>query len=545
MTDPNTTTPATLRADALELLREIAARKRYDPNAKVPWANNSGSITINLKSELLARVDALLAAAPAAPVAAAESPSLANACEVLRDAVAAKSMLAIGMVHGLASFAKGDGAPSALVAAGVAQAPCKGKNCGATDGVSHSPECLAEYEAAVTGAVAADGAPSDDLLQLDVLLANLHAAVWHAGAGDDGPVDYDMAGKDEAKAIQRHVRAMLAERAAVSPATASLPIKIPHIHIRPEDEEIGRQYYALGFVDGSRSITDAPATAEKVYYGGSVEAGPVAFDEPATGAHVSLHDDLEHTKAVMEGRAPLTLTINPSAAPLTMTLPATANERAANPIKTTERDHSFIDNDLDFEPDAQHAVADMANIGYALMQTIERMAPGYCWNESPTEIVSDLINERDEARASQAAAPAEAREPHADDVAVDEFAIEMKAKMAAARAKGRSGWETCAPADLSRMLREHVEKGDPRDVANFCMMLHHHGAHISASAEARLPSAWVTPENDRAITQSQKQGMLRDGGASASSVRPYSIACYAGSAPAAEGAQGGKGGDRG
>ncbi|WP_208455485.1 hypothetical protein [Burkholderia gladioli] len=69
-------------------------------------------------------------------------------------------------------------------------------------------------------AVAADGAPSDDLLQLDVLLANLHAAVWHAGAGDDGPVDYDMAGKDEAKAIQRHVRAMLAERAAVSPATA-------------------------------------------------------------------------------------------------------------------------------------------------------------------------------------------------------------------------------------------------------------------------------------------------------------------------------------
>ncbi|NBI44941.1 hypothetical protein [Burkholderia sp. ISTR5] len=90
--------------------------------------------------------------------------------------------------------------------------------------------------------------------------------------------------------------------------------------------------------------------------------------------------------------------------------PATADERAANPIKTTERDPSFIDNDLDFEPDAQHAVADMANIGYALMQTIERMAPGYCWNESPTEIVSDLINERDEARASQAAAPADARE---------------------------------------------------------------------------------------------------------------------------------------
>ncbi|WP_244139134.1 hypothetical protein [Burkholderia gladioli] len=108
-------------------------------------------------------------------------------------------------------------AAQAVAANGAA---CQGKNCGATDGVSHSPKCVAEHEAAVTGAVAADGEAADDLLQLDVLLANLHAAVWHAGAGDDGPVDYDMAGKDEAKAIQRHVRAMLAERAAVSPATA-------------------------------------------------------------------------------------------------------------------------------------------------------------------------------------------------------------------------------------------------------------------------------------------------------------------------------------
>ncbi|WP_186167332.1 hypothetical protein [Burkholderia gladioli] len=329
---------------------------------------------------------------------------------------------------------------------------------------------------------------------------------------------------------------------------AALPIKIPHVHIRPEDEEIGRQYYALGFVDGSRSITDAPATADRIctliplserhpvpdehprviaFTDGSDFNGAQFFDVPADSLNECFYESPDEQPEVC--RHATHWMPRPS---LRHAAPATANERAANPIKTTERDHSFIDNDLDFEPDAQHAVADMANIGYALMQTIERMAPGYCWNESPTEIVSDLINERDEARASQAAAPAEAREPHADDVAVDEFAIEMKAKMAAARAKGRSGWETCAPADLSRMLREHVEKGDPRDVANFCMMLHHHGAHISASAEARLPSAWVTPENDRAITQSQKQGMLRDGGASASSVRPYSIACYAGSAPA-------------
>ncbi|EED98627.1 helix-turn-helix domain-containing protein [Burkholderia multivorans] len=91
---------------------------------------------------------------------------------------------------------------------------------------------------------------------------------------------------------------------------------------------------------------------------------------------------------------------------------------------------------------------------------------------------------------AQADAPAEAREPHSDDVAVDSFAAAMKHKLALARAKGRGGWEACSPADLSRMLREHVEKGDPRDVANFCMMLWHHGSPIVSapadSGEARL-----------------------------------------------------------
>ncbi|KVO11763.1 hypothetical protein WJ73_19655 [Burkholderia ubonensis] len=75
--------------------------------------------------------------------------------------------------------------------------------------------------------------------------------------------------------------------------------------------------------------------------------------------------------------------------------------------------------------------------------------------------------------------------PHPDDVAVDVFATVMKDKLAKARLKGRGGWQTCSPENLSRMLREHVEKGDPRDVANFCMMLWHHGSPIvSAPADA-------------------------------------------------------------
>lgn len=60
-----------------------------------------------------------------------------------------------------------------------------------------------------------------------------------------------------------------------------------------------------------------------------------------------------------------------------------------------------------------------------------------------------------------------------DNLSVDIFACIMKDKLAKSRAKGRAGWEQCDPTALSAMLREHVEKGDPVDVANFCMFLWH------------------------------------------------------------------------
>lgn len=68
---------------------------------------------------------------------------------------------------------------------------------------------------------------------------------------------------------------------------------------------------------------------------------------------------------------------------------------------------------------------------------------------------------------------------HSDDVAVNHFAKLMKAKMGLARAKGRGGWddpEKCSVDYLRRLLYEHLDKGDPVDVANFCMMLKHYGA---------------------------------------------------------------------
>lgn len=72
---------------------------------------------------------------------------------------------------------------------------------------------------------------------------------------------------------------------------------------------------------------------------------------------------------------------------------------------------------------------------------------------------------------------------HRDDLAVDRFAAAMKEKLALARQKGRGGWEAIPADALSVMLREHVEKGDPRDVANFCMFLWNLGQPITTSQQ--------------------------------------------------------------
>ena len=61
---------------------------------------------------------------------------------------------------------------------------------------------------------------------------------------------------------------------------------------------------------------------------------------------------------------------------------------------------------------------------------------------------------------------------HSDDKAVNDFAEAMRNKLAEKRQEGRSGWEDCDPANLAEMLIEHLQKGDPVDIANFAMFLH-------------------------------------------------------------------------
>ena len=68
---------------------------------------------------------------------------------------------------------------------------------------------------------------------------------------------------------------------------------------------------------------------------------------------------------------------------------------------------------------------------------------------------------------------------------VRRFASAMAAKLRKAEEKyGYSdGWRTADWADECRAkLREHLEKGDPVDVANYCAFLWHHGASTAIRA---------------------------------------------------------------
>lgn len=85
-----------------------------------------------------------------------------------------------------------------------------------------------------------------------------------------------------------------------------------------------------------------------------------------------------------------------------------------------------------------------------------------------------------------------------DNEAVRAFSEMMRKKMALSRANGRSGWhdpDRCSPEYLRALLYEHLDKGDPVDVANICMMLRHYQEPTSPNlaraeaAEAKLARA--------------------------------------------------------
>lgn len=105
---------------------------------------------------------------------------------------------------------------------------------------------------------------------------------------------------------------------------------------------------------------------------------------------------------------------------------------------------------------------------------------------------------------------AELAAPHSDDLAVDRFAVAMKAKLAAARAKGRGGWddpEQCSVEFLAKLLIGHVRKGNSgnfEDIANLAMMLHQRGAY-PAVLERAAPEPATVAVDARAMAELLEQ----------------------------------------
>lgn len=120
-------------------------------------------------------------------------------------------------------------------------------------------------------------------------------------------------------------------------------------------------------------------------------------------------------------------------------------------------------------------------------------------------------------RAQQAAAPQAAAHP--DDAAVDALAVLMKAKLAEKRAKGYGGWNDktqCPQQRLSDMLRAHVDKGDPVDVANFCAMLSARYEGIAAPSQVDQVGGTQLPVE---VPESDTLWLLLTGGYSLNHVR--------------------------
>ena len=137
---------------------------------------------------------------------------------------------------------------------------------------------------------------------------------------------------------------------------------------------------------------------------------------------------------------------------------------------------------LEFEqcaaPDAIRALADMD--GLALVQALRA--------------------ERDELKQKLISPDPYEDTAHFDDHSVNRFAAVMKGKLASKRLQGRGGWQAPEVPNgyLSRLLREHVDKGDPVDVANLAMMIHQRGERIAPENEGATCKAIDKAEADRA-----------------------------------------------
>jgi len=105
-------------------------------------------------------------------------------------------------------------------------------------------------------------------------------------------------------------------------------------------------------------------------------------------------------------------------------------------------------------------------------------------------------------------------EQHPDDAAVDRFTTAMKSKLAAAREKGRGGWDdpnACSVEFLADLMVGHIGKGNPgnfEDISNLAMMLHQRGADPAVLA-GKVPTP-VVPEGWQLVPVEPTERMISE-----------------------------------
>ena len=95
---------------------------------------------------------------------------------------------------------------------------------------------------------------------------------------------------------------------------------------------------------------------------------------------------------------------------------------------------------------------------------------------------------------------------------VDRFAAELKSKLARAEAKygyrdnwSRPDWED----ELTESLAEHIQKGDPRDVAAYCAFAWHHGWSTSDAAGYFAPALRPQPSGETREAEAGREAIWK------------------------------------
>lgn len=131
---------------------------------------------------------------------------------------------------------------------------------------------------------------------------------------------------------------------------------------------------------------------------------------------------------------------------------------------------------------------------------LDELQAQYDQQEAAFMACSAKLQHAEQELAARQPAPVVAMQ-HPDDIAVDKFAVAMKDKMAVSRTKGRGGWENpeeCGIEDLACMLVQHVEKGDPVDIGNFCMMVWNRVRDTGPDTYAPIVEAFLSYAGDAA-----------------------------------------------